>query len=418
MKALFEAALEYTRKGFYVFPLNPKGKKVTRMFGKISSSRDEKDIIRWWKELPYLNVGIATSKYNDGIFVIDVDVKEDVNGVIALKELTFKYNLAIPETAVAKSGSGGYHLYFKNCTDKIVTCSNGKKLGIDIRAEKAHIVAPPSIHKNGNMYEWYIGDIDSIAEATDDVFKLVDIINSINAQEYVAKEYEDLVEMIKLAVSNDSYLTLFSSYSVGAGKTYKMLEYAKHRFASDSVIVGYINDSHRNFDGDIFDYKKYIDNTITKETKQPYTMSINIEEILKRKPDVVIIDELGYKNAYTGNRIYKDIIRLLSEGISVVSSCNINIMDVANAQLKDITHMSYKNTIPDFFMQLVNHIYFIECDEMKIKERYNDDVLFKDKTKLLDRYMSNEVLKHNHDISLMVLDNYFSGRYSIIKEKN
>ena len=47
--------------------------------------------------------------------------------------------------------------------------------GVDIRAEGAHVVAPPSIHTNGNSYEWILKSIDEIADANEDVYQFLQL---------------------------------------------------------------------------------------------------------------------------------------------------------------------------------------------------------------------------------------------------
>lgn len=415
---LMEYALDYARKGIYIFPLNPKGKRVARRFGKISSSRDEETIMKWWGELPQLNIGISTSSYKNNIFVIDVDIKNGIDGVAELKRLIKNNDLVIPKTTIAKSGSGGYHLYFRNSNGKKVTCSDGGKLGIDVRGERAHIVVPPSVNKDGNTYEWYFGNLDSIAVATEDVYKLVDKVNLINSQHYVEMEENGIYDLIQKVSKNDSSLILFSSYSVGAGKTYEMLKYVKDKISCDNLVIGYINNLYREYKFESFDYHKYIDSCIAFETDVPYTISLNIDEIIQRKPQIVVIDELGYRNQYTGNRLYKDVIKLLSEGISVVATCNINILDVANRRIKNDHRISYKSAIPDFFLPLIDHIYYVDCCKSEIKNRYENGELFETKTRIINQYLSDDNLDYYYNLSLEVLNELFFGKYTIIKENN
>jgi hypothetical protein len=126
---------------------------------------------------------------------IDIDVKNRVNGVEKIKQIIKDNNLLLPDTAVAKSGSGGFHCYYRNTRETTVDSSDGRKLGIDIRAEKAYIILPPSIHFSGKQYSWYIGNIDSIANANNDVYKLVDIVNELNNKEKQRRENHEFAQV-------------------------------------------------------------------------------------------------------------------------------------------------------------------------------------------------------------------------------
>ena len=58
------------------------------------------------------------------------------------------------ETLTSKTGAG-LHLYFI-CPGGVAlkSISNGFGVGIDVKAEGGYVVAPPSIHRTGNMYLW------------------------------------------------------------------------------------------------------------------------------------------------------------------------------------------------------------------------------------------------------------------------
>lgn len=106
------------------------------------------------------NTGILTGT---GLLVIDVDDKH--NGGISLGELE-KKNQALPDTLTVKTG-GGWHYYFKYASSIAVPNSVGKLGdGIDVRADGGYVVAPPSLHANGNRYE-FSGKVDYIVEAPD-----------------------------------------------------------------------------------------------------------------------------------------------------------------------------------------------------------------------------------------------------------
>jgi putative DNA primase/helicase len=105
-----------------------------------------------WKNMPDHNVGIATGKIS-GIVVLDVDTKS--GGRESLRQLTDQHGL-IPKTPMVHTSNGGLHYYFKypqqaglNLTNRI-----GMYQGIDLRANGGLVVAPPSLHYSGMLYEW------------------------------------------------------------------------------------------------------------------------------------------------------------------------------------------------------------------------------------------------------------------------
>ena len=180
---LLHSAKEYVNKGVVIVPLKPRSKYnfSIKDFRKTIRTTDAAE--HMWNFCAKANISAPTSKKYNNWIVIDIDVKKGIDGVGKIRELISANKLSLPETAVSRSGSGGFHCYYRNIKDSTVASSDGRSLGIDIRAEKAYIILPPSIHFSGNQYSWFIGCLDDISDANEDVYKLVDIINEINNKE-------------------------------------------------------------------------------------------------------------------------------------------------------------------------------------------------------------------------------------------
>lgn len=130
---------------------------------------DAAQVKAWWQQWPNANIGIATGARSGGIFVVDLDVDEEkgIDGYHTLEDWQ-RENGHFPDTWTAITGRGGYHLYFAGGAQ--VRNRAGIIDGVDVRGEGGYVVAPPSIHSNGNRYEWeYAPEEFPLAEATDTV---------------------------------------------------------------------------------------------------------------------------------------------------------------------------------------------------------------------------------------------------------
>jgi len=181
-----ELALEYAEQGFAVFPLAHHGKipaipSSQGGQGCNEATTDPVQIDLWWTERPFANVGIATGDLSGGIAVIDLDIKPEkgIDGDLSLKEWESKHG-AFPDTVCATTGSGGRHLYYK--VDKPFPSARGILDGVDVRCNGGYVVAPGSIHENGNEYIWDISPEDAeIANANSSVYALLEkIASSVN----------------------------------------------------------------------------------------------------------------------------------------------------------------------------------------------------------------------------------------------
>jgi hypothetical protein len=148
LSPLGKQAAIYARRGWPIFPLKERGKEPKTAGGFKAATSDADQVVKWWTQWPDANIGFHPGPGR--LVVLDLD------GPAAFDDARKLGLLDVP-TLAAKSGraEGGQHLYFQlpAGVDRI---GNKKLLGdhIDIRAHDGYIVVPPSVHPNGNRYEW------------------------------------------------------------------------------------------------------------------------------------------------------------------------------------------------------------------------------------------------------------------------
>jgi putative DNA primase/helicase len=135
------AALNYARSGKPVFPCGPD--KSPRVHGGFkAASRDFNTIDKWFKR-PNALIGLRTGKAS-GLLVVDIDVKNGVNGFETLAALEVQYG-PLPETLTVETPSGGEHRYFLMPETEPPIRNSAGKLGpgLDVRGEGGYVIAPP-----------------------------------------------------------------------------------------------------------------------------------------------------------------------------------------------------------------------------------------------------------------------------------
>lgn len=160
-----EAALGYAERGWTVVPLygfrdgrcTCSDPSCTQSIGKhprikdwVQQASTEPEIIRaWWRQWPESNLGIVTGG-RSGFVALDIDPRNGGNE--SLERLVREYG-PLPETVESLTGGGGRHLLFQDpCLP--VRKRVGLLPGVDLCAEGAQIVAPPSAHRSGRSYAW------------------------------------------------------------------------------------------------------------------------------------------------------------------------------------------------------------------------------------------------------------------------
>lgn len=149
LSPLLEAALNYAKNGWPVFPVKERDKVPLTVRGFKDATKDEATIRAWWSRWPDANIGLPTGE-SAGVAVVDIDPRHGGDESI---DFLAGANGGIPPTKVCMTGGGGRHLYFdfvpgfKNTAGRL-----GK--GIDTRGDGGYVILPPSVHSSGTEYFW------------------------------------------------------------------------------------------------------------------------------------------------------------------------------------------------------------------------------------------------------------------------
>jgi hypothetical protein len=86
-----------------------------------------------------------------GLVVVDVDPAH--GGDAALERLIAQHG-SLPQTLTVLTGSGGRHFYFSHPGRTVRNSAGTMGAGLDIRGDGGYVVAPPSRHITGGVYQW------------------------------------------------------------------------------------------------------------------------------------------------------------------------------------------------------------------------------------------------------------------------
>jgi hypothetical protein len=140
-----------------------------------AATTDPRTVDNWYTGL-YRGHGIGIATGHAGLFVLDIDEHHpEASGHDTLEQLIAEHG-PLPDTWQVATGSGGTHYYLRSPIP--ITNDAGRRLGpgIDIRGIGGQVLAPPTIHPNGQPYTWIIGhepDDLPLADAPDWLLKLL-----------------------------------------------------------------------------------------------------------------------------------------------------------------------------------------------------------------------------------------------------
>lgn len=174
-------------------------------------------------------------------------------------------------------------------------------------------------------------------------------------------------------------LKIFLGYCAGVGKTFHMLDIARDMLEDGKdIVVGYIEKHDRKetlalLDGmEILPIKEIIyKNIVVNE--------LDVEGVIRRHPDIVIIDECAHTNVHgsKNEKRYQDIKEILEQGIDVYTTLNIQHIESLNFILKRITKVKVKEVVPDRFVRMADNIELIDIEPKELLNRIEEGKVYK-----------------------------------------
>jgi two-component system, OmpR family, sensor histidine kinase KdpD len=174
------------------------------------------------------------------------------------------------------------------------------------------------------------------------------------------------------------HLKIFFGYAAGVGKTYAMLEAAHQRKTEGiDVVVGYVETHQRIETENMLKGLELIPPKMV-EYRGIKLPEMDIDKVLERKPQLVLVDELAHTNV-PGSRHtkrYQDVEELLAAGINVYTTLNIQHLESLNDVVAQITGTQVHETIPDRVIDEVTDIELVDLPTDELLNRLKEGKVY------------------------------------------
>ncbi|RYZ61555.1 MAG: two-component sensor histidine kinase, partial [Proteobacteria bacterium] len=109
-------------------------------------------------------------------------------------------------------------------------------------------------------------------------------------------------------------------------------------------------------------------------------LEMNLEEILRRKPKLVLVDELAHTNApgSVHPKRYQDVLQLLEAGIDVYTAINVQHIESRKDSVEKITGITVRETVPDSVLERANGIELIDITPSGLLKRLREGKVYLD----------------------------------------
>jgi two-component system sensor histidine kinase KdpD len=164
------------------------------------------------------------------------------------------------------------------------------------------------------------------------------------------KKPEEWLEIASPPQKARGIFKLFLGYAPGVGKTYSMLsEAVRRKGRGEDVVIGVVETHGRK---SIAELAVQLETVPRKKIEYKGTVfeEMDVDAILARKPEVVLVDELAHTNipGSKHRKRYEDVQELLAAKIDVISTLNIQHIESIAPTVRSITGIIVRETVPDW----------------------------------------------------------------------
>lgn len=165
----------------------------------------------------------------------------------------------------------------------------------------------------------------------------------------------------------------------GVGKSYRMLQEAHDLLDNGvNVQIGYIETHGRAGTEALLDGLPVIPRRrIFYKGKELEEM--DLEAIIRRRPEIVIVDELAHTNVEgsLNEKRWQDVLTLLDEGINVISAVNIQHIESVNEEVQHISGIEVRERVPDSVLQEADEVVNIDLTAEELITRLKAGKIYK-----------------------------------------
>jgi two-component system, OmpR family, sensor histidine kinase KdpD len=150
-------------------------------------------------------------------------------------------------------------------------------------------------------------------------------------------------------------LKIFLGYASGVGKSFRMLDEGRRRKTRGQDVVVVAAQPSGSSEVEILLHGF--------EMIPLVTGAIDVAAVLRRHPEVCLIDGLAYRNppGSKNPQRWQDVEEFLKAGISVITSINLQYIEEKQKQVEAIRGKTVKDSVPEAFVRTADEIELVDA---------------------------------------------------------
>jgi two-component system sensor histidine kinase KdpD len=185
--------------------------------------------------------------------------------------------------------------------------------------------------------------------------------------------------LARLQARGRARLRIYIGAAPGVGKTYAMLRDAHAlRARGIDVVVGLV-ETYGRADTEAQLHDLEVIPRAVVEYRGATLEEMDVDAVLRRRPQVVIVDELAHSNA-PGSRHdkrYQDAVEILDAGIPVMTAVNIQHLETLNDAVARVTGVRVRETVPDTFLDRADEVINVDATVEELRGRLRQGKIYK-----------------------------------------
>lgn len=191
---------------------------------------------------------------------------------------------------------------------------------------------------------------------------------------------DDLLASIKEEEekSKRGKLKIFFGMCAGVGKTYSMLQTAQvEKKKGADVVIGYVETHHRKETDELLEGFEIIPRR-KYAYKSAFIQEMDLDAIIARKPQIVLVDELAHTNAPGSRHIkrYLDVQEILDSGIHVYTTVNVQHLESRSEIVAQITGIVVRETLPDDVFETADDVELVDLTPDELLQRFSEGKVY------------------------------------------
>ncbi|WP_248796926.1 sensor histidine kinase [Pseudomonas sp. MWU13-2105] len=173
-------------------------------------------------------------------------------------------------------------------------------------------------------------------------------------------------------------LKVFLGASPGVGKTYAMLQAAHSQLRQGVKLLAGVVETHGRAETEALLSGLPQQPLVRSEYRGVLLEEMDLDGLLKAKPKLVLVDELAHSNAPNSRHVkrWQDVQELLAAGIDVFTTVNVQHLESLNDQVRGITGVQVRETLPDWVLQEADELLLIDLPPRELLERLRDGKVY------------------------------------------